>query len=156
MRLLCGGRHRYVTVLDNGETGEVLAMVAYRNAAALSGSLIDQGPRWCPSVQVVVSDGSKSYRATIDTHLGHTTHVLDRFHVVRWFAAWLEHWCTPTRSSDSRLEGTNNLLQVLRRVAYGFINRANYQARHIRARGPTPSPQPRPPAAPIPPTRAVS
>ncbi len=59
------------------------------------------------------------------------------------------------RITNSHLEGTNNLLQVLRRVAYGFINRANYQTRHIRACGPTPSPQPRPPA-PIPPTRAVS
>ncbi|WP_208029265.1 transposase family protein [Rhabdothermincola sediminis] len=32
-------RHRYVTVLQNGETGEVLAMVAHRNEAALSGFL---------------------------------------------------------------------------------------------------------------------
>ncbi len=56
-----GRRHRYVTVPHNGETGEVLAMVAHRNAAALSGFLIEQGPRWCRGVQVVVSDGSKSY-----------------------------------------------------------------------------------------------
>lgn len=30
-------RHRYVTVLQDGETGSVLAMVAHRNEAALSG-----------------------------------------------------------------------------------------------------------------------
>jgi transposase len=38
-------------------------------------------------VKVVVSDGSKSYRKAISQHLGHATHVLDRFHVARWFAA---------------------------------------------------------------------
>ena len=35
------------------------------------------------------------------------------------------------RVSNGRLEGTNNLLQVLRRVAHGFTNPANYQARGI-------------------------
>ena len=82
-------RHRYVTVIQNGDTGQVLAMVEHRNAAALSGFFIEQGPRWCRGVQVVVSDGSKSYKAAIDAHLGHTRHVLDRFHVVRWFAQGL-------------------------------------------------------------------
>ena len=82
-------RHRYVTVLQNGETGEVLAMVTHRNAAALSGFFAAQGRRWCRGVKVVVSDGSKSYKAAIDRHLGHARHVLDRFHVVRWFAAGL-------------------------------------------------------------------
>jgi transposase len=82
-------RHRYVTVLLNGETGELLAMVAHRNEAALSGFLAAQGRRWCAGVKVVVTDGSKSYKAAVNRHLGHATHVLDRFHVVRWFAAGL-------------------------------------------------------------------
>jgi transposase len=82
-------RHRYVTVLQNGETGEVLAMVAHRDQAALAGFLVEQGRRWCAGVRVVVTDGSKSYRAAIDRHLPQATHVLDRFHVVRWFAAGL-------------------------------------------------------------------
>ena len=82
-------RHRYVTVLQDGETGQILAMVQHRNAAALSAFFVEQGPRWCRGVQVVVSDGSKSYKAAIDTHLGAARHVLDRFHVVRWFAEGL-------------------------------------------------------------------
>ena len=69
-------RHRYVTVIQNGDTGQVLAMVEHRNAAALAGFFIEQGPRWCRAVRVVVSDGSKSYKAAIDAHLGHTRHVL--------------------------------------------------------------------------------
>ena len=50
---------------------------------------MQQGHRWCKGVKVVVSDGSKAYKAAIDAHLGHARHVLDRFHVIRWFAAGL-------------------------------------------------------------------
>ena len=59
-------RHRYVTVLVDGDTGAVLGMVRHR---------------WCRGVKVVVSDGSEPYRAAIKQHMGHATHVLDRFHV---------------------------------------------------------------------------
>ena len=50
---------------------------------------MQQGHRWCRQVKVVVSDGSRAYKAAIDAHLGHACHVLDRFHVIRWFAAGL-------------------------------------------------------------------
>jgi transposase len=79
--------HRYVTVLINGDTGETIGIVKHRNAQALSGFLVSQGHRWLKGVKVVVSDGSMSYRSAIRQHLGHTRHVLDRFHVARWFAA---------------------------------------------------------------------
>ena len=36
-----------------------------------------------------MSDGSAAYKAAIDKRLGHARHVLDRFHVIRWFAAGL-------------------------------------------------------------------
>ena len=82
-------RHRYVTVIVNGDTGRTLAMVEHRSSAALSAFLMQQGHRWCKGVKVVVSDGSKAYKAAIGAHLGHARHVLDRFHVIRWFAAGL-------------------------------------------------------------------
>ena len=82
-------RHRYVTVIVNGDTGRTLAMVEHRSSAALSTFLMQQGHRWCKGVKVVVSDGSKAYKAAIDAHLGHARHVLDRFGVIRWFAAGL-------------------------------------------------------------------
>jgi len=234
-------RHRYVTVLQDGDTGQILAMVEHRNAAALSGFFIEQGPRWCRGVAVVVSDGSKSYKTAIDQHLGGAHHVLDRFHVVRWFTdaltlvrrelqrrepagvkpafdpelfrarflllkrgdtlnhgeqarldtlfdthprlkagwdalqelhglyladdrngalaaldrftdlyatgelpefhsivdtiiAWGDQilaWHDTGRPSNGRIEGTNNLLQVLRRVAHGFTNTDNFAARGL-------------------------
>ena len=82
-------RHRYVTVIVNGDTGRTLAMVEHRSSAALSAFLVQQGHRWCKQVKVVVSDGSRAYKAVIGAHLGHARHVLDRFHVIRWFAAAL-------------------------------------------------------------------
>ena len=82
-------RHRYVTVIVNGDTGRTLAMVEHRSSAALSAFLMQQGHRWCKGVKVVVSDGSKAYKSAIDAHLGHARHVLDRFHVIRWFSAGL-------------------------------------------------------------------
>jgi transposase len=81
--------HRYVTVLLNGETGQVLAIVKHRDAKALAGFFLEQGRRWCRGVQVVVTDGSESYTAAIARHLPTATHILDRFHVVRWFARGL-------------------------------------------------------------------
>ncbi len=234
-------RHRYVTVILNGDTGQILAMVEHRNAQALKGFFIEQGPKWCRGVRVVVSDGSKSYKTAIDAHLGGARHVLDRFHVVRWFAegltlvrrdlqrrepagvkpafdpdvfrarflllrrgdtlsdddqarlnqlftkhprldlawralqelhglyladdragaldaldrftdlyatgqlvefhdvvntvlAWGDEilaWHDTGRPSNGRIEGTNNLLQVLRRVAHGFTNPDNFAARGL-------------------------
>jgi transposase len=81
--------HRYVTVLLNGETGAVLAIVKHRDAKALASFFIEQGRRWCRGVEVVVTDGSESYTAAIVRHLPAATHILDRFHVVRWFARGL-------------------------------------------------------------------
>ena len=234
-------RHRYVTVIVNADTGRTLAMVPHRSAAALSGFFMAQGRRWCRGVTVVVSDGSKSYRSAIDAHLGHARHVLDRFHVIRWFQAGLtqvrrdvqrrqppgvkpafepdvfrarfallrrgdtltdadrarlealfdahprlrsgwqalqelhglytagDHhgaldalgrfcdlyetgelpefhdivnaiiawsdeifaWHHTDRANNGRIEGTNNLLQVLRRTAHGFTNAANFEARGL-------------------------
>ena len=51
-------RHRYVTVILNGDTGEMLDMIEGRSKAALSRFFIEQGPRWCHSVRTVVTDGS--------------------------------------------------------------------------------------------------
>jgi transposase len=217
-------RHRYVTVVQDGETGQILAMVEHRNAEALKGFFVEQGPKWCRGVQVVVSDGSKSYKAAIDAHLAHARHVLDRLQVVRWFAEGLtlvrrdlqrrqpagvkpafdpdvfrarflllqrgdtlndtdqarldelfaKHprlddrftdfhaagqliefrdvvdtilfwsaailsWHDTGRPSNGRVEGTNNLLQVLRRVAHGFTNfaaRGLLVTSHRRTNGP--------------------
>ncbi len=82
-------RHRYVTVIVNGDTGKVLAMVPHRDCAALTGFLMSQPHRWRRGVKVVVTDGSKAYKASVQTCLPHARHVLDRFGVIRWFCTGL-------------------------------------------------------------------
>ena len=127
-------RHRYVTVLQNGETGEVLAMVAHRNAAALSGFFVSQGHRWCRRVEVVVSDGSKSYKAAIDAHLAHATHVLDRFHVVRWFAAGLTLVRRDLQRREPRGQITPAFDPEIFRARFALLRRADTLADSDRAR----------------------
>lgn len=62
-------RHRYVTVVACGDTGKVLAMIAGRTKASLSRFFRDQGTWWCSQVEIVVSDGSRSYQAAIAQYL---------------------------------------------------------------------------------------
>ena len=82
-------RHRYVAVIVNADTGRTLAMVEHRSSAALSAFLMSQGHKWRRGVKVVVTDGSRAYKASVDACLPHARHVLDRFHVIRWFCAGL-------------------------------------------------------------------
>ena len=82
-------RHRYVTVVACGESGKVLAMIPGRTKGSLSRFFRDQGAWWCRQVEIVVSDGSRSYQAAIAQYLPDARHVLDRFHVARWFTQGL-------------------------------------------------------------------
>ena len=133
-------RHRYVTVIVNGDTGKTLAMVEHRNAAALSTFLMQQGHRWCKGVKVVVSDGSKAYKSAIDAHLGHARHVLDRFHVIRWFSAGLT---AVRRDIQRRPEGSKPAFDP-----EVFRARSRSETRRHRSQtqtGPASSPLGRPP-----------
>ena len=82
-------RHRYVTVVACGDTGKVMAMIPGRTKGSLSRFFRDQGADWCRGVEIVVSDGSRSYQAAISQYLPDALHVLDRFHVARWFTEGL-------------------------------------------------------------------
>ena len=72
-----------MTVVACGETGKVLAMIEGRTKGSLSRFFRDQGAWWCRQVEIVVSDGSRSYQAAISQYLPDARHVLDRFHVAR-------------------------------------------------------------------------
>ena len=54
--------------------------------------------------------------------------------IVDTIIAWSDEilaWHHTDRASNGRIEGTNNLLQVLRRSAHGFTNPTNFEARGI-------------------------
>ena len=82
-------RHRYVTVVACGDSGKVLAMIPGRTKGALARFFRDQGAWWCRQVEIVVPNGSRPYQAAIAQYLPDARHVLDRFHVVRWFTQGL-------------------------------------------------------------------
>ena len=110
-------RHRYVTVILNGDTGELLAMVKGRSKASLNRFFVEQGPRWRQSVRTVVTDGSRSYRAAIHQYLPGARHVLDRFHAVRWFTQGLalvrrEQPTPPTGRNQTRVRAGSVPRQV--------------------------------------------
>jgi transposase len=118
-------RHRYVTVVSNGESGDVLAVVRHRDYRALSTFLVSQGQRWLRRVEVVVTDCSGSYRAAVERHLGHATHVVDRFHVVRWFA----HGLIEVRRRVQRIAepgGSPAFLPVIFRTRYLQLARVEH------------------------------
>ena len=60
---------------------------------------------------------------------------LPEYHdIVDTFIAWSDEflaWHHSDRASNGRIEGTNNLLQVLRRSAHRFTNPTNFEARGI-------------------------
>ena len=64
-------------------------MIPGRTKGSLSRFFRDQGADWCRQVEIVVSDGSRSYQAAISHYLPDARHVLDRFHVARWFTEGL-------------------------------------------------------------------
>ena len=65
----------------------------------------------------------------------YTTGELPEFHnIVDTIIAWsteILNWHHTNRASNGRIEGTNNLLQILRRTAHGFTNPTNYAARGL-------------------------
>ena len=66
-----------------------VVMIPGRTKGSLARFFRDQGAWWCRQVEVVVSDGSRTYRASIAQYLPDVRHVLDRFHVARWFTQGL-------------------------------------------------------------------
>ena len=123
-------RHRYVTVVACGDSGQVLAMIPGRTKGSLSRFFRDQGAWWCRQVEIVVSDGSRSYQAAIAQYLPDARHVLDRFHVVRWFTQGLtlvrrEIHATFSRSEKRRPRG--GAIGVSARVPSAVISWRGYK-----------------------------
>ena len=140
-------RHRYVTVIVNGDTGQTLAMVQHRSSAALSTFLMQQGHRWCKGVKVVVNRRlASAYKSAIDAHLGHARHVLDRFHVIRWFSAGLT---AVRRDIQRRPEGSKPAFDPeVFRARFALLRRGDTLTDTDRARLETPSSTPTPASKP--------
>lgn len=80
---LVKGHGGFSTIVSNGETGAVVAVLPGRSEKVLSRFLARQSRSWRNGVGVVVTDMASCYRGAIARHLPKAAHVVDRFHVVR-------------------------------------------------------------------------
>lgn len=85
-----GGQENFSTVLSDGETGKVIAVLEGRSNAVLAKFLAGQSREWRCKVRVVCTDMATCYRAAIRCHLPKAIHVVDRFHVTRNFLRVLQ------------------------------------------------------------------
>jgi len=80
---LVKGHWGFSTIVSNGDTGAVVAVLPGRSEAVLDRFLARQSREWRNGVKVVATDMAACYRGAIAAHLPNATHVVDRFHVVR-------------------------------------------------------------------------
>ena len=80
---LVKGHGGFSTIVSDGDTGAVVAVLPGRSEQVLANFLARQSREWRHGVQVVVTDMAACYRGAIARHLPRAAHVVDRFHVVR-------------------------------------------------------------------------
>ena len=84
-KALVKGHNGFSTILSNGETGKVIAVLEGRSEAVLAKFFAYQSPRWRGGIEVVCTDMASCYRAAIRAWLPRATHVADRFHILHNF-----------------------------------------------------------------------
>ncbi len=87
MRPSPGRRRRFVTHLVDLDTGTVIATVEGRSATVLLQALAAQGVEWLARVEQVAIDPFTPYAKAVRHLLPHAVLVVDKFHVLRLFAA---------------------------------------------------------------------
>jgi transposase len=75
--------HKYVTIVTNHETGEVVWAREGKNAATLDGFFTELGAERCAQLRNVTLDMSQAYVRSVREHAPQATIVFDRFHVQR-------------------------------------------------------------------------
>ena len=78
------GGHRYFTMVSDLETGRVVWIAEGKRKKALEGFFIKLGKRGCKRIKIVTSDLGAGYVEVIGKYTPHASHILDRFHIVKW------------------------------------------------------------------------
>ncbi len=73
----------YLSGLVDTATGRLLDVVPDRTAKAVTGWLARRDRRWLACIGVVSLDPHRGYANAVGVHLGHTTLVVDHWHVIR-------------------------------------------------------------------------
>ena len=77
------GRGGFSTIVTDGDTGAVVAVLPGRNSGVVAEFLAAQGASWRRGVEIVITDMAVCFKAPIARWLPGAVHVVDRFHVVR-------------------------------------------------------------------------
>ncbi|MGH9072205.1 MAG: ISL3 family transposase [Acidimicrobiales bacterium] len=88
-KALVKGHNGFSTIVSDGESGKVIAVLEGRSEAVLAEFFATQSARWCAGVAIVCTDMANCYRAAIRSWLPKATHVADRFHILHNFMALL-------------------------------------------------------------------
>lgn len=88
-KALVKGHSGFSTIVSDGESGKVIAVLEGRSEAVLAGFLAAQSTRWRAGVEICCTDMANCYRAAIRHWLPRATHVADRFHILRNFMGLL-------------------------------------------------------------------
>lgn len=78
-----GPHHHYITIVIDGDTGELLYMAKGRAEASLSPFFEKMNVHQRNSVEVVSIDRSNAYKKALEEHLPHAAITFDPFHIVK-------------------------------------------------------------------------
>jgi len=77
-----GKHHNYLTVVINGDTGEVLHLAEGKKKESLSSFFQKLTPEQIKSIEAVGIDRSGSYKSAIKEYLPHAAIIFDKFHLI--------------------------------------------------------------------------
>ena len=148
-RLLWIGKERKAKTLDNGLTELEEEHWHKQRANSIEGS---QETSFSASITVICSDIWKPYLKTIRERLSHTTHILDRFHIMQHFSKAIDkvraeearrlkeegkdpvlsksRWCflkRPTNLKESEEAKLSDLLSMNLRTVKAYILKEDFQ-----------------------------
>jgi len=77
-----GAGHHYITVVINGETGEVLHLAEGKKKTSLESFFLKLSPAQTKKIKAAGIDRSGAYKAVIEQYAPHAQIVFDKFHIV--------------------------------------------------------------------------
>lgn len=77
------GKHGYVTIVINADTGELLHFVRGKKKDSLDSLFMTLNVQQKENIKVVGIDRSGAYQSSIEEHLPHCEIVYDRFHIIK-------------------------------------------------------------------------
>jgi transposase len=76
-------RHRYLTVVTNHDTGNVVWVCEGKTSDVLKGFFASLGPDVCSAIEIVTMDMSQAYQKAVRETLPNATIAFDHFHVAK-------------------------------------------------------------------------